>query len=607
MQLTQGGKNAAYYEQLHENATWRMSDSLKDRPFLALNPTEKATMLAFLCNELLQNKAVIRQIEGSLENVAQFKKERWLLDTKIRKLRMTFNRKIRTEAAEKVHNQTKLDSSDTVEGIDASALGVDSPALPHKDDLLEDEEEISENESEGTQPEEEEDKKLSCEELSKKLDKLIKTSEDQLHSLNNSAHQLRATCFGQDRFWRRYWSLPTAGGIFVEAMESASPEVLTEQQKATENDALGINSVEDIKKIIHDNEAINDLHVDNEVSKIVGKLEDDNEHRKTPNRAEEEKMEVDPVLNENATSIKEEIDDIDKKPKNFSLFEKLGECMEKENNKNVIDKEIKQEYPKQEDDIKDNISIKSTSKESTKTEEEEKPLIDPNKKWFSILQRDGTTCEGVTLSSGNRWDTGIICTRENFGAELKIPVFPPPNCQNNYLSYTSCDSPGPLQMTAEESVQLEHIKIHGPPQRCDLAVVPPDKRYGWWRVTDCQQLRETLDALHMRGARERELKRCFQSTMQSMYESATRVQIEEGNKQSTELNVPASGQELETAPVTFEHGAAVMDVPGSCSATVAERVDYSVLEQVCIFSVLKKITRLGYLNLNLKRLFKFNL
>lgn len=64
MQLTQGGKNAAYYELLHENPTWRMSDSLKDRPFLALNPTEKAAMLAFLCNELLQNKAVIRQIEG---------------------------------------------------------------------------------------------------------------------------------------------------------------------------------------------------------------------------------------------------------------------------------------------------------------------------------------------------------------------------------------------------------------------------------------------------------------------------------------------------------------------------------------------------------------
>lgn len=85
MQQTQGGKNAAYYELLHDNLTWQMSDNLKDKPFLSLSPTDKASMLAFLCNELLQNKAVIRQIEGSLDNVAQLRKERWLLDTKIRK------------------------------------------------------------------------------------------------------------------------------------------------------------------------------------------------------------------------------------------------------------------------------------------------------------------------------------------------------------------------------------------------------------------------------------------------------------------------------------------------------------------------------------------
>lgn len=52
---------------------------------MALSPTDKAAVLAFICNELLQNKAVIRQIENSLETVAQCKKEKWLLDAKIRK------------------------------------------------------------------------------------------------------------------------------------------------------------------------------------------------------------------------------------------------------------------------------------------------------------------------------------------------------------------------------------------------------------------------------------------------------------------------------------------------------------------------------------------
>lgn len=82
---TCSGKNAQFYEHLHNNETWKMSERLRDKPFLALNSTHKAQMLAFLCNELLQNKAVIRQIEGSLETVAQLRKERFVLDTKIRK------------------------------------------------------------------------------------------------------------------------------------------------------------------------------------------------------------------------------------------------------------------------------------------------------------------------------------------------------------------------------------------------------------------------------------------------------------------------------------------------------------------------------------------
>lgn len=44
-----------------------MSDWLKKRPFLSLNPTKKASILAFLVNELLQNKAVIGQIDGAIE------------------------------------------------------------------------------------------------------------------------------------------------------------------------------------------------------------------------------------------------------------------------------------------------------------------------------------------------------------------------------------------------------------------------------------------------------------------------------------------------------------------------------------------------------------
>ena len=81
----QTGKNAVFFEHMRENTTYQLSELLAEKPFLSLNPTQKAAMLAFLCNELLQNKAVLRQMDNSLDNCTQLRKDRWLLDTKIRK------------------------------------------------------------------------------------------------------------------------------------------------------------------------------------------------------------------------------------------------------------------------------------------------------------------------------------------------------------------------------------------------------------------------------------------------------------------------------------------------------------------------------------------
>lgn len=175
---------------------------------------------------------------------------------------MLYNRKVRLEAAEKAQTKTEGEAGDT-------SIAIDSPSL-HKDDLLDDEEnEMSENESVGTQPEEEEDNKLCGEELGKKLEKVVKTSDIQLQTLNASTHQLRATCFGQDRFWRRYWSLPKAGGIYVEAAESAEPEVLIEQTQFDQSNET-INSINDFNNLINQVGKINDVAVDKEVSSIVG-------------------------------------------------------------------------------------------------------------------------------------------------------------------------------------------------------------------------------------------------------------------------------------------------------------------------------------------------
>nr|CAI5824464.1 unnamed protein product [Callosobruchus analis] len=601
MLLTQSGKNAQYYELLHSNSTYKLSDLLKDKPFLALSPTNKAEILAYICNELLQNKAVVRQIESSLESVAHQKKDKWLLDMKIRKLKMLHNRKIRSEAMEKVQNKTDGDTDSVV----------DSPSL-HKDELLDDEDnEMSENESVGTQPEEEEDNKLSGEELGKKLEKHIKQSEALLQTLNVSTSQLRATCFGQDRYFRRYWSLPKAGGIFVEAMESADPEELERQLRPQEEDssANGSKQADDEEDNKNENGG-------------------ESEHRKTPNRSEiiengeildknernlaELKKSVDDIVQnlernielEREQKVKEHLESptaknhindvsIKREPetepfgsKKFNLFERLGQCMERENKSEEDFKcEVKAEVK---EELKNEIlnELKSEIKTELKQEHHEE---DNEHKWFSILNRDCSSCDGgVLLSTGSRWDG----PRSEI-TELRIPVFPPPGVNGATVglaaaaamaaavSQATCDSPAPLQMTAEEGAQLEYIKRHGMPAAGTKQGVPEAMRYGWWRITDTALLRKVLDNLHVRGVRERELKRNIISLMQTMYERQGNLVIEEGNKELTSLVGSGTGESQgEEIAVRRVHGAPAPDEPGAWNRTVAHRVDMFLMEQV---------------------------
>lgn len=266
--------------------------------------------------------------------------------------------------------------------------------------------------------------------------------------------------------------MPKAGGIFVEAAESAQPEILEEQEKSDREADLGIKTVEDIKRIIHDADTIQDKEIDKEVQTLVGEkpeeetkpIEDKNEHRKTPNRFEilengesaerternldELRKSVDRIVQNLEKNIELEharqnltnhIEETDVKIKNedekkFNLFEKLGQCMERENrNDEELKTEIKEEMK---NELKNEIlnELKTEIKHELKMESDE-DKGESEHKWFSILPKDGATCDGVVLTAGNRWDSGVgVCIRENV-TELKIPVFPPPNSSSGYVSF----------------------------------------------------------------------------------------------------------------------------------------------------------------------------
>ncbi|XP_055599496.1 uncharacterized protein LOC129748778 [Uranotaenia lowii] len=379
---TASDKNRQFYELLAENVRYKLSEQLKDKPFVAINPTTKAEILAMLCNDLLMNKAVLKQIEGSLDTQAQLKKERYLLDNKIRKYKMLVARKQRLEqyeraqaaalekslsmkaaeeAAKRAEEAAALAGESTtttdqplaqqgeektegmeVENVDgtapvscaATATDGTNPApaqaqLPeaeqnHKDEVpinpsqesmslnngtstpmeespikapptpVQDEptaikpkemnftneindisglnvsqqqsnsggeldnpfsksmihdapserNDDSDLESEGTQLEEDEDATLTAEEAQKKYDKILETSFQNKQQLEHALNQLRVKCFGQDRYWRRYWNLTKCGGIYVESMESAQLDVYKYQNGLDEIHASQVEAEE---------------------------------------------------------------------------------------------------------------------------------------------------------------------------------------------------------------------------------------------------------------------------------------------------------------------------------------------------------------------------
>lgn len=189
-------------------------------PFLSLNATQKAEILAFLCNELLCNQAIVKQIDDNIETVANIRRDKWINETELRKWKSV---KLKREKKSEANDETKKNET---EGDD------DSGESDHE-----------EHSSSMAQSNDEDEPGLSNEEIDKKIDKLTKQFNQMNNKLNKAINTYRVSSLGQDRYRRRYWVLPKAGGVFVEAIESAEAEELTnnvwtesdEQQREMDN------------------------------------------------------------------------------------------------------------------------------------------------------------------------------------------------------------------------------------------------------------------------------------------------------------------------------------------------------------------------------------
>lgn len=289
------GKNAHFFEVLHENERYRLSEALKDKPYVALNSSLKSKILAMLCNDLLLNKAVCKQIENGLESQASLRREKFVLDNKVRKYQSLVVKKQRIEQYEKAQQVLKKESeneneenggSETKDSNDAS-IKEEKPAekdfkstaneLGRMAEKIDDE---NNSDSDGTELEEDEDTNMTSDEVQKKLDKIQEQASQTKHQLQKALNSLRGKHFGQDRLWRRYWNLPTIGGIYIEGLESSQSDLLEFQEKL--ESVLAETKVEDVEIVEEEKPAIpkietkeNDVKNENhEVNGITAKNED---------------------------------------------------------------------------------------------------------------------------------------------------------------------------------------------------------------------------------------------------------------------------------------------------------------------------------------------
>ncbi|XP_077037945.1 bromodomain adjacent to zinc finger domain protein 2B isoform X11 [Agelaius phoeniceus] len=236
-----------------------LTESLKTKAFQAHSPAQKASVLAFLVNELACSKSVVSEIDKNIDYMSNLRRDKWMVEGKLRKLRIIHAKKTgKRDAAGSGDGGEEPHSLETpTPGRKRRRKGGDSDYDDDDDDDSDDqadeddEDEEDKDDKKGKkaevcEDEDDGDQTASVEELEKQIEKLTKQQSQYRKKLFEASHCLRSMMFGQDRYRRRYWILPQCGGIFVEGMESGEglEEIAKEKEKLKKEESMHIKEEE---------------------------------------------------------------------------------------------------------------------------------------------------------------------------------------------------------------------------------------------------------------------------------------------------------------------------------------------------------------------------
>jgi len=519
-----------------------------NKPFLSLPPTLKAEILAYLCNELLCNQSIVKQLDENIESVTSLRKDKWIVDCDLRKfksIKAKREKKAEEELAEKrkkeqeeqnkeAHSETNAEKDkETTEDPrvddEEAKIPLDKKVTnaTANSNAIDDDSGDSEDDGAVAPGDQDEEPEMTNEEVDKKIEKLSRQCTLLTNKLNKAVHGLRVSSLGQDRHRRRYWVLPASGGIFVEGMESGEPEEL-------ENN------------IPYEDDLANDERNGNDADgSDVLEEEEEKEKNGCVDEDVREKMDDEPIKEENRQE-----NGLQGKSK-----EEEGKEMSNEDNK---DEEIKKskESDSQKDEtlspVKEEAVSKSDSlgisplvasaifkKEENKNDEQnssssstplsylvktEKAI--PSKPWFSLLPRE--PCNEVILDIASKPESSIkLVNGEVDGDSRKTPSPPGEfNSQSSILPVSTdsiqvknigdllshLSNGGSIDASILSSLEVlgdvcpslqKRLQQQKEEQHDGALKIPPEYQYGWWRLTDQSQVRSLLESLHERGVRER--------------------------------------------------------------------------------------------------------
>ncbi|XP_054639345.1 bromodomain adjacent to zinc finger domain protein 2A isoform X2 [Dunckerocampus dactyliophorus] len=183
-------------------------NTLRTKTFHVLSPETKAAVLGFVVEELNGSNIVTSDIDNTLENISNYRKNKWIIEGKLRKLKAALARRTgRSEeqlCLEERRRSARVAEEDNLI-LEDSVVSERSSRRGRKEDSK-----LSDSESPTN---------ASIPELERQIEKLTKRQAFFRKKLLQSSHSMRSVMLGQDRYRRRYLALPHLGGVLVEGPE----------------------------------------------------------------------------------------------------------------------------------------------------------------------------------------------------------------------------------------------------------------------------------------------------------------------------------------------------------------------------------------------------